>query len=112
MSHRVTTQTEIKDKALAIRSIQAAGYSYQDQGESLMITSGPMNRATINLTTGVVTGDSDYHSRGDDSLGALKQHYAEAKYRAEMQKNGHEIISRSVDKQTGDILLHCRAAFG
>lgn len=111
MSHRVTTQTEIKDKSLAMRALKSAGYSYVDQGTSLLITSGPMNTATIDLTSGVVAGDTDRHRRGDDSLGALKQHYAEAKYRAEMQKQGHDIVSRVVDKN-GDIVLHCKASFG
>lgn len=112
MSHRVTTQTEIKDKGIAIMALKKAGYSFSDEGANLRVTSGPMNRAIINLKTGEISGDTDYHSKSDDSLGALKQFYAEAKYTAEVQKAGGEVVERSVEKATGDVVLRVRVNFG
>lgn len=112
MSHRVTTQTEIKDKGIAIMALKKAGYSYIDEGSSLRVTSGPMSRSVIDLKTGDITGDTDYHSKSDDSLGALKQFYAEAKYTAELQKAGGEVVERSVEKASGDVILRVRVNFG
>lgn len=113
MSHRVTTQTEIKDKGIAIKALQKAGYTFDDQGTRLFVTSGPMRNATIDLSTGAVSGDTDYgHGRGDESLGALKMYYAEQKYTAECHKQGITIMERTVDSKTGEILLRCSAHFG
>lgn len=112
MSHRVTTQTEIKDKALAIQALKAGGFSFSEQGTNLTVTSGPMRNATINLSTGLVSGDTDFHSK--DDLGALRQAYAEAKYKKECQKQGISVDSRKVITVNGQqvIRLECTAAFG
>lgn len=111
MSHRVTTKTEIKDKAIAIAALKAANYTYVEQGDTLRVTSGPMDRAVIHLKTGEVVGDTDVHNKSDDSLGALKQRYTEAKFRRELQLSGGEIMS-SVTNKDGDIVLRCKASFG
>jgi len=106
MSRRVTTKTEIKDRDLAIQALKNAGMNYTESGKTIRITSGRMANATIDLTTGEVTGDSDYgHSSG--VLGGLRQGYAEAKYRAECVKQGITISSRTVERN-GDIVLLCR----
>jgi hypothetical protein len=104
MSHRVTTQTEIKDKTLAIQAIKGAKLQYREVGnDQLVITSGGMNNATIDLRTGVISGDSDY-GHDKENLGVLRQHYSEAKFRAESLKNGVSIESRVVEKN-GDVVL-------
>ncbi len=108
MSHRVTTKTEIKDKALAAQALKIAGMGYQDMGTSLRITSGKMCNATINLQTGEISGDTDY-GHTNKSLGALRQAYGEAKYRAECMKQGINITSREVNRD-GDVVLYCRMA--
>lgn len=106
MSHRVTTQTEIKDKALAAKAIKDAGMTYVEDSDTLLrITSGPMVEATIDLKTGLVTGDTDYH-HSRESLGMLKQLYGEAKYRKECAIQGIMIDERTVEKN-GDIVLMC-----
>lgn len=108
MSRRVTTKTEIKDRDLAIQALKGAGMTYREQGKTLFITSGRMANASIDLTTGEVTGDSDYgHNSG--TLGGLRQSYGEAKYRAECLKQGISITSRHVEKN-GDVVLMCRMA--
>lgn len=107
MSHRVTTQTEIKDRALAIQALKKSGCSYTERDSTLTVTSGVLNRATINLRTGEVSGDTDYHSK--DVLGALRQSYAEAKYEKECQLQGITINGREV-LQNGDIRLLCSMA--
>lgn len=102
MSHRVTTKTDITDKNLAVEALKAAGWDYTEEGNSVLrVTSGPMNRSTVNLRTGHVTGDTDWHSR--DTLGALRQHYSEAQFKAGIRKSGAMIDSREVQKN-GDII--------
>lgn len=108
MSHRVTVQTEIKDRALAIEALKAAGVSYREQGEVLHLTSGGYENTTLNLKTGAISGDTDYgHNAG--KLGLLRQNYSEAAFRQESFRQGISIQDRSVDKD-GNIVLHCRTA--
>lgn len=105
MSHRVTTQTEIKDKNIAKKALTAANMDFRESGSVLNITSGPLSGAYIDLTSGEVVGDTDTHNK--DTLGMLRQVYGEEKYRSECVKQGVMIESRRVDAQTGDILLMC-----
>jgi hypothetical protein len=106
MSHRVTTETEIKDKSLAVQAIKQAGLSYREVSDTqLMITSGSMKNASIDLRTGDISGDTDYHHT-PEVLGMLRQHYGEAKYKLECQRQGITIESRTVDRE-GNIVLMC-----
>lgn len=108
MSHRITTKTEIKDLALAKKALDQAGMGYRESGTTLAITSGSLRGATMDLATGEISGDSDFHSR--DSLGALRQIYAEQLVRSRIQMAGHYVESREM--QDGKIILHCVAATG
>lgn len=105
MSHRVTTRTEIKDKSIAIQALKSAGFAYAERGETLSVTSGPMSGANIDLRTGVITGDTD-RRHSQKSLGSLRKHYTEAKFRKEALKQGHQVESRQVLKN-GTIRLIC-----
>jgi len=106
MSHRVTTRTEIKDKSIAIQALKSAGFSYAERGDtSISVTSGPMSGASIDLRTGVISGDTD-RRHSQKSLGALRKHYTEAKFRKEALKQGHQVESRQVLKN-GTIRLIC-----
>lgn len=102
MSHRVTTQTKITNKKIAIEALKLAGWSYSESSNKIRVTSGPMNRSVIDLSTGNVVGDSDWHSQKE--LGALRRHYSEAQIREEAIKSGHTVESREV-LQNGDIRL-------
>ena len=105
MSHRVTTETEIKDKALAIQAIKKAGLSYTEAGSTIRFTSGVLANATLDLNTGRITGDTDYgHSA--NKVGDLKMFYGEAKYLFECARNGIMIESRTLNK-AGEIELIC-----
>lgn len=96
MSRRVSFRSEIKDRDLAISALTSLEYSYQARGEDgLDITSGPLTRAHINLRTGEVESDSDYHSHAD--LGGLRQAYSEAEFRRVAQRQGATIESRTVN---------------
>ncbi len=108
MSRRVTTKTEIKDKDLAVQAMKAAGLQYQDQGESLHITSGKMRGAIVDLRTGDISGDSDY-GHTTEGLGMLRMHYGEAKYRRECLRQGITIESRTLNK-AGEVELICVVA--
>lgn len=108
MSHRVTVNTEIKDRALAIEALKSAGISFREQGDTLALESGDYRNATLNLKTGAITGDTDWgHNAG--KLGLLRQNYAEAKFKQEAFRQGVSITDRTVDKD-GNIVLSCRMA--
>lgn len=106
MSHRVTTETEIKDKTLALQAAKTMGITAVENGkDSLRFTSGPLANSYLDLRTGRITGDTDYgHSAS--SLGALTQAYGEAKYRQECLRQGISIESREIDRE-GRIVLMC-----
>lgn len=105
MSHRVTTQTEIKDKALAMQAAKAAGIGVVDDGNSLRFTGGALNHAVLDLRTGLISGDTDYGHTAD-KLGLLKLHYSEAKYKLECARQGIMIETREVNKD-GTVSLYC-----
>lgn len=111
MSHQITTQTNITDKDLAINALKIAGWNYRESGSRLTVQSGPMTGASIDLTTGEISGDADLVNRGDDSMGALKRYYGEALVRHHAATEGYEIENREIEQQTGDIILHCTAHF-
>ena len=105
MSHRVTTETEIKDKAILAQACKTAGQNYVDQGQSIRFTGGKLNNAVLDLKTGRITGDTDY-GHTESGLSGLKQAYGEALYRNECGVQGIQIESRSVN-EAGEIVLMC-----
>lgn len=106
MSRRVTFRSELKDRDLTIQALNALQYTYSEAGNNtFLITSGPMNRASINLKTGEVEGDSDFHSKGE--LGGLRQAYSEAEARRIAQRQGAVIESRNVNDR-GEIKIRVR----
>lgn len=109
MSHRITQQTEMTNKSLAISAIKSAGLNFREVGDDqLVFTSGSLNNATLNLKTGLISGDSDY-GHNKETFGLLRQHYSEAQCRALAAKHGHRVESRKV-LQDGRIELICRTA--
>lgn len=74
MSHRITTKTSIKDENIAKAALAKAGWAHNVSGKTIDITSGPMSGARINLTTGEVVGDTDYHDKS--ALQSLNQGYS------------------------------------
>lgn len=102
MSHRITTETEMKDPDIVRDICDKAGYSFTRTGDVITFTTGPLARATLDLTSGVITGDSDHH-RG--SLGSLRQAYAETKYIREITRQGGRVDNREV--VDGKIVLYC-----
>jgi len=111
MSHRVTVQTEIKDREHALSALKQLKVDFREQGETIHMTSGDFNGASINLKSGLITsGDVDYYRNSDaGKLGLLRQAYSEAKFRAEAFKQGVDIGERTVNKD-GDVILRCRMA--
>lgn len=106
MSKRVTTKTNITDKRFAITALKASGLTFEEVGStSLRITSGPLARASIDLTTGTVTGDTDYHRHGE--LGVLRRDYTEAQARHLASRDGIQ-IKRRVENKDGSVTLKCR----
>lgn len=108
MSRIITTQTQIKDKELAVLACSQAGISFRDEGDQLIFTSGSLAHARLDLTTGNISGDTDFgHSKS--SLGVLRQFYSEAQFKREAQKIGTTITERTTDKE-GNIVLQWHMA--
>lgn len=105
MSRRISFKSEIRDKDLAINALKSLNYGYRDAGESLVLTSGPLNRATIDLRSGEVVSDSDWHDKS--ALGGLRQAYSEAEIQRQIHREGATIESRSVNA-AGQIKILCR----
>jgi|SRR6185369_3357224 len=106
MSRRVSFSSSIKDRDLAIAALDSLKYSYRSEGDNILhLTSGPLSRATIDLRTGEVISDSDYHSRAD--LGGLRQAYSEAEVRRVIQRQGSTIESRKVNER-GEVKMLVR----
>lgn len=106
MSHKVTYKSEMKDADLVISALQNLKVSHSRNGNSVRITSGSLNRASINLTTGVITSDTDWMHK-DDDFGPLRQAYTEAEFTRDAIRKGVTIESREVID--GVITLRCRA---
>lgn len=99
MSHRVTTETEIKDKACLDKALKAfnkagaagKGLEYTQKGNILTFTSGKLKNATLDLSTGQMAGDTDNQSEAD--LGSLRQVYALEKVKADIVRRGGSVKS-------------------
>lgn len=103
MSRRITTETNITDRDMAIEALELADISYTVQGDSIFMSSGDFRNARLDLKTGAISGDSDY-GHTSEKFGLLRQHYGEAMVRAEARSNGTTIESRDVDEE-GNIVL-------
>ena len=100
MSHRVTTETEMTDANLVATVLRAAGIEFTMQKKNVLISQGD-GTAILNLKTGRLT-----YGTGPvpEKLGLVRQLYAEAQYRAACEREGVEIVDRTVDKN-GDVIL-------
>jgi hypothetical protein len=109
MSQKVTVKTVITNKEFAAVALKAAGLEFEEMGSTgLRIKSGALANATIDLTTGNLTGDTDYGHRKSTFEGVIRG-YAEAKFRHEAGQSGVQIKARTIEKN-GDVKLVCRMA--
>lgn len=105
MSRRVSTQTEMKDKDLAIAALNQAGIMHEVIGNTIRMTSGFAANATLDLGTGIITGD-DTFGHTPSNLGVLRQYYAEAVTKAEYLKSGTIIDERQNEGRNVILLWH------
>lgn len=113
MSHRITYESKITDRDLAIAALDSLNMAYHEQDGRLLVTSGSLHQAVIDLSTGKIDSDTDYHS--NEAIDRLKIAYTEASTRREYARTGVTIISREVVSYNGVkdvVLLRCRRAFG
>jgi hypothetical protein len=96
MRHRVTTETELKEAGLIEVALRAAGFEFTREGEAFAITAADGVSAPLDLQTGRLTCESVEMPK---VFGVLRQHYAEARYRAECERLGIRIESRTVDRE-------------
>ena len=107
MGQRITVKTDITNKDFACQALKTSGLAYEEIGSTLLrIASGTLAGTTIDLTSGAVSGGTDL-GRKRESLGSVRQHYAEAKFRHEAARAGVQIRARTVEKD-GTIRLSCR----
>lgn len=102
MSHRVTTDTEIKNREFALSALKKIGTPFKDLGKNKLEVRSGKSTGTLDLATGTITGDTDRWHAPDFDL--LKQHYAEEAYVAELHRQGASVQSREVDKE-GNIVI-------
>lgn len=103
MSHRVTTETQITNRAFAIAALTKAGASFKEIGGQLHITAG-RTQGTLDLATGQIAGDTDRWN--DTDFDALRQAYAEESYVSELRRQGASIQSRTVDSEGNIVILY------
>lgn len=103
---RTTTETELRDAALVEIALRAAGFTFTREGEAFDIAAPEGIRARLDLRTGRLFSDS---AEMPKKFCVLRQHYAEARYRAECESLGIKIEARTVDRE-GNIILMCSEA--
>lgn len=92
MSHRIATKTEITDKEAAEEALKAQKWDFLSSDDTITITGGPMQGATINCRTGEVVGDTDWHDK--KTLKALNQSYAEVLVNRQIASQGGYVEHR------------------
>lgn len=100
MSHRVTTETSMKDSEIVKKVCSNQGISFREDGSSIFFTSGKLKNATLDTKSGRITGDTDY-GHTESALGMLRQGYSEELYRRECLKQGIQVESRSLVSYQG-----------
>jgi len=107
MSRRITTNSEMTDVTIACSALAAMGAKFSRNGSNITITSGPLNRATLNTETGQITSDSDYgHNEG--LFDKLRQAYGVEACLAAIRANGHSVVSQSTDSD-GSVVIQVEA---
>lgn len=102
MSKRVTTETEIKDRSIAMDAFRAANVQAREITADTFEVRAGRSVGTLNLRTGQIVGDDMSFTAKD--FEPLKQHYAERKYLWELTQRGASVHSRNVE-QNGDIVI-------
>lgn len=101
MSHRVVSNTNITDAATASRALTKKGWAYSQSSDSqgrpqIRVTSGPMSGALIDLSTGKVEGDTDFHGYDGSALSSLDQAYGEEQILMNIEAQGGYVVSREL----------------
>ncbi len=101
MSHRVVSTTNITNAATAARALTKKGWDYNQSKDSrgkdqIHVQSGPMAGALIDLSTGKVEGDTDFHGHDGGALSALDQAYGEEQILMNIESQGGYVVSREM----------------
>lgn len=105
MSHRVDFKSDITDAELLRKTLSRLRVTdYRVVNNVFSFTGGPYGGATIDLTTGAISGDADW-IRGN--LHLIHQIYSEEQVLDKIRLQGASVESRSVNEE-GSIILMCR----
>jgi hypothetical protein len=100
MSKRVTTESTITDRSIAVQAFASCGAHVREHSKTKYEITVGRSTGILDLTTGQIEGDDmSFH---DSDFDTLKQHYAEKSYLWTLQQKGASIHSRNVTSE-GDI---------
>ncbi len=97
-----TYRSDMTNPDLAAEALRAVGVEFRRRGHVIRLISGDYSGTRLDLSCGNIST-----TVGRDKVGLLRQHYAEAKYKAECARMGIKVVSRYVESN-GDIVLMCR----
>ncbi len=105
MSHRVDFKSDITDADLLKKTLVRLRIpEYRVVGKVFSFTGGPYGGATIDLSTGLISGDSDWIH---DKLKLIHQVYSEEQVLEKIRLQGASIENRSVNEE-GSVIILCR----
>lgn len=111
MSHRVSIKSSITNAAACEAALKSKNWTYSLNNNIVHVTGGPMRGASINLRTGEVAGDSDYHrASNSEGLGALNQAYAEQLIRMDVASKGG-YIEECITQRDGTVRMVANLSF-
>lgn len=93
MSHKITIRTEITDEAAVRRACKERRWGCEVANSIVSFRTGPLARATLDLRTGAIVGDTDLHSQ--DAAEEFAAVYSEALWMNRIEEGGY-LESREV----------------
>lgn len=104
MSRRVTLQTKLQNGDILKAALTKANCTYSQEGSNyIRITSGEFRNVMVNLTTGDVSGDSDYRHT-EQLLSRLNVVYNEELTMREANMEGAMLTNRQ-EMKNGEVVL-------
>jgi hypothetical protein len=106
MSHRVTVQTEIKNKALAVAAMKKLGWTHVDEGSRLKVTGGPAFTTYVSTYVDLQTGAVEGDTMRSHELNRIKQAYSLETAIHNIKRRG-DLINKQENRAGGVVRLYC-----
>ena len=95
------------DQGIVEQCLRDKGYAFKSKDGVFTITSGPLNKATIDTRDGTIKGDTDFR-HDEKQIGALQQDYAVWNVKMLIQQRSGTLISQ--EKCGEDIVIRCQVS--